>query len=166
MVTTIDVPIRIENPDVSASYVGNSFWTVASLGNYQDGHWEFVTAKDGIVYGKVRVPHDLSATPNAQAVLSFKAPATTGEVNITFSSFRTPSGSTYDGTFNDETQISQIVPGSGNLRFDILFPVTGTLKTVPQADDSIIVKIKHSGTTDSLAVNLHLMDAVILMDIA
>lgn len=165
MATTVRIPVSILAPNASAN-AGNSFYTVVALTAHDYGHWEFVNAVQGNVFGQVHVPHNLAATPNAGIICSFAANAVAGVAVLTVASARVASGATLNpASLTAETAQNITVPATAYFRFDVTF---SPLSVTPQADDVLLVEILHNGTNvnDTLAVHLLLLEAVLQCDLA
>ncbi|HEY6022338.1 MAG TPA: hypothetical protein VIY48_21510, partial [Candidatus Paceibacterota bacterium] len=63
--------IPLEN--CTSDQTGNSFYTVASLTNWFDAHWEFTKNANSYMTCMVRVPNNVATTPNAAFVLELAA---------------------------------------------------------------------------------------------
>ena len=167
MANTTPFPLNFRNPQVSAN-AGNSFWTVTGLTAWDAGHWEFIKAVQGNIFATVRVPDVIGAVPNARIFLSLAANATTGVAVVQIGSALVRNNDatrTWNpASLTNETAVSWTAPGTAYTRLDQSF----TLTNQPAAGDEIIVEILHNGTngSDNLAVNLLLMDAWMLIDLA
>jgi hypothetical protein len=160
---TIYVPIALANP-ASSSDIGNSFWSVLGLTAWDAGHWEYVKDVDGLVFGTVRLPHNLAGTPNAAIVLVMAWNATTGVASMIVASKNVASGGSLNpASLTAETVQDQTVPGTAYLRQDMTF----TLTNAPAADDELIVEIEHNGTRtqDTVAVNTLMLAAFLKVDV-
>jgi hypothetical protein len=164
MATTVYLPIDLRNPRVS-SLAGNSYFTVTGLTDYDAGHWEFVKDVEGKIYGFVRVPNNVDATPAASIVLEIGANATTGVTRMQVGTNPPADGESFNpASLTDETAVDITVPATAYLRKQQAFSLTNA----PAADDILIVEIFHDGdhANDTLAVNTLLFDAALKIDIA
>jgi hypothetical protein len=140
---------------VSAN-LGNSFWNVIGLTDWDAGHWEFVKDVDGKVYGEVRVPPGY--TSGGTLRLAIAANATTGVTRLVVGTKAVADGESLNpGSLTDETAQDITVPGTAYLRKDVTFTLTETLA----ANDLLVVEIYHNGAhaNDTLAVNTLLVGA-------
>ncbi len=162
MATTIYIPVNLTNPRVS-SLAGNSFFNVKALTNYDAGVWEFVKDVDGKIYGLVRIPSNVSGTPNAALVMVCGWNATTGVARLSVKSAPPANGETLNATFTSETAQDITVPGTAYFRDDVTF----TLTNAPSASDLLLVELFHEGAhgNDTVAVNTLLWAAYLQIDV-
>lgn len=156
---TIRIPIQLRTPQQSAN-LGNSFFNVNALTAYDAGNFEFTKDVNGKVFGLVRIPKNMNATPTAKIILTYMANATTGVTRLSVASGDIADGESMNpASLTVETAVDSTVPATAYLRKDVSFTLTDT----PVADDLKIVQIYHEGAhaNDTLAVNTILVDAVL-----
>lgn len=166
MAKTIQLPIDLRNPRV-ATLGGNCYWSVLGLTAWDMGHWHFLKDVDGKVYGIVRIPVDMAATPAAKIVLVIAANATSGVTSLAVEHLAIQSKTT--GESINPAALTAIatqditVPATAYLLKEVSFTVTETLA----AEDELVVSAYHVGTKteDTLAVDTLLVDAFLQIDI-
>jgi hypothetical protein len=167
MATTIQIPIDLRNPRVT-SLAGNAFWTVLGLTAWDAGHWQFVKDVDGKIYGLVRIPKNMAATPAAKIKLVIAANATSGVTRLSIGHKAVQTIPTAESlnpaTLTAITAQDITVPATAYLAGEVSFTVSETLA----AEDELIVEIYHEGAhaNDTLAVNTLLFDAFLEIDVA
>jgi hypothetical protein len=118
----------------------------------------------GNLFGRVRVPENLAATPAAKIVLEISANATSGVTRlIVLSKNVADGGSLNPATLTAETAQDITVPATARLRKKVTF----TLTNAPSAGDLLIVQVKHDGAhaNDDLTVNTELHGAWLVCDV-
>jgi hypothetical protein len=131
------------------------------------GYWDFVKDVDGKLYGVVRIPKDMYATPAAKIKIVIAANATSGVTSWAVEHLAIQSLTT--GESINPAALTAIatqditVPGTAYLLKEVSFTVTETLA----AEDELIVSLYHVGTKaeDTLAVDTLLIDAFLEIDI-
>lgn len=146
MPTTVYVPINLLVPRTK-SLAGNSYFTVLSGANWDQGVWQFISGNESQVYGIVHVPGNISATPNAAVNLVVFCSSIISGTFFKVSTACVASGTTFDPTLTAETGQNVAVPGTANTRFDILFNSGSNLTTAVSGNGILIVEISHSGHT-------------------
>lgn len=170
MPTTVYLPIAIRGPgaafgpgvgfldEVGHSVIPNlDFWAWAGASDSSNGA--------AYLFGSVRIPHNLAATPNAVILLRMMAQENSNNYAVQIGEFRVPNGSSFNGTFTTETQQTGTVPATATNRFDLTFPSSGTLAVTPQPDDELMIEIIF-GSTATLTEPLDVIEAVLRLDLA
>ncbi len=153
------VPLENCSP-AESSNAGNSFWTVTGLTAWDAGHWEFVKNASGDIYCTVRIPHNVSATPNANIVLDTAINVTSGNVVLQTSDAAVgASGSVNPASLTSATAQTVTVPATAYNRFTTTFAVQSSVA----ADNLLIVKI-HQNSTSTAAANLLLVGEYLKID--
>ena len=168
MATTVRLPVTLLTPQESANQ-GNAYYTVSGLTAYDAGHWELKNGVSGNIFGLVHVPHNLAATPNASLFLTCAANATTGNTVVQVKEQNIAAGASFNpASLTAETAQTITVPATAYQRFDVHFPTSGSLGVTPVADDVLLVQVFRDGSnaSDTLAVALWVVEAVLQVDIA
>lgn len=159
---TNQYPVDLRNPQISAN-PGNSFFTVAALTAWDFGHYEFIHAVNGNVFGVVVVPSTLVTPSNARIVIQCAANATTGNTVLQVATKPVAlSASINPASLTAEPLQIIGVPVVAYERFDVTFTLTPTVN----AGDLVIVQVYHNGASvnETLAANLLLLGAYLLID--
>lgn len=167
MATTVYIPIELRNPRVS-TLAGNAYWTVTALTAYDFGFWQFVKDVEGKVYGLVRIPQNVAATPNAKIVLCIGANATSGVTSLAVSTKAIADNESINpASLTAESTQDITVPGTARLRKDVTFPTAGSLAETVEAGDLLLVEVFHDGdkAEDTLGVNTELYAAFLQIDV-
>jgi hypothetical protein len=163
---TIQIPIDLRNPR-AATLAGNAYFNVVGLTAWDAGHWGFLKDVDGKIYGVVRIPVDMAATPNAKIKLVIMANATSGVTRLSIGHKAVQSKATAESL--NPASLTAIaaqditVPGTAYLAQEVSFTVSETLAD----EDELIVEVYHEGAhaNDTLAVSTLLVDAFLEIDV-
>jgi hypothetical protein len=166
MPTTIQIPIDLAVPKASA-LAGNSYWLPVALTAADKGFWHFLKDVQGKVWGKVRIPVNMAATPNAKIKLVICANATSGvtRIDVLHKAIQTkaPGESLNPASLVSIGAQDITVPATAYDAKEISFTVSEALA----AEDELDVEIFHVGdhANDTLAVTTLLYDAFLEIDV-
>lgn len=166
MAVTVAIPVDLRSPRIQ-TLAGNAFWTVSGMSTTSDlGHWEFLQNVDGKVYGEVKVPPNMAATPNVyfEAWISH-ANGTTGEVtSLQVNYLHRSTGESLTTAFTTSTVRDFTVSNTADVIELVRLPESGFI-TAPVAGDITFVEFFHDGDkpADTLSENtrLHRLDMII-----
>lgn len=171
---TTRFPIDIRSPDLTGN-PGNSFFTntplTAATPDFDLGHWEFVKDVDGAVFGLVRIPNVIGATPAAKIILTLAANATTGVSTMRVDARPIANDAESLDQALDTTVANQDVsmPATAYNTKEVSFTLPTSGNGFPvAAKDLLLVRIEHEGADadDTLAVNTLLIDAQLEIDLS
>lgn len=169
MAVTIDIPIDLRNPGMTTN-PGNSFWTVSAKTGHDFGHWEYVLATDGDVFGMVAVPQNMAATPNAKIIVWVSHP---GAITSDVTSMQVLTSYAETGEVIPSSPMTSVeindfaIADAADTLESITFPATGSM-TAPVAGDQMFVNVQHNGakTEDTMdAQNTRVHAAYLRIDV-
>lgn len=152
---------------------GNAVWDSETLASatpdFVLGVWRMVKDVESSVFGYVRLPKSIGATPAAKIRLLLAANATTGDTRLAVEARPIAAGESVDQAM-DTTVSAQDVDMAGTA-YDLVEP-TFTMPTTGNgfpvaADDLLLVRIFHDGdhANDTLAVDTLLVGAYLEVDL-